>query len=90
MQTRKGSLVESLINTGVGFVMSLFVWEFVVKPIWEINTSFAENLSITLLFTVVSVVRGYMLRRVFNQLHKNNKKDSYEHTGSQHGPRTGR
>lgn len=90
MQTRKGSLVESLSNTGVGFVLSLLVWEFVVKPVWEINTSFAENLSITLLFTVVSVARGYVLRRVFNQLHKNNKKDSYEHTGSQHRPCTGR
>ena len=65
-QTRLGSLVEQLLNIGSGFVISCLLWEFAVKPIWHIKTDFAENLQITALFTVVSVVRGYTWRRFFN------------------------
>lgn len=73
MQTRLGSLTEQLLNTGSGFLLSLLLWEFLVKPLWGLNTSFIDNLSITLLFTLASVFRGYALRRFFNSLHKNNK-----------------
>ena len=64
-QTRLGSLVEQLLNIGSGFVISCLLWEFVVKPLWHIQTDFAENLQITALFTVVSIVRGYAWRRLF-------------------------
>ena len=62
-QTRLGSLVEQLLNIGSGFVISCLLWEFAVKPIWHIRTDFAENLQITLLFTAVSIARGYAWRR---------------------------
>lgn len=65
-QSRLGSLVEQLLNIGSGFVISCLLWEFAVKPIWNIQTDFGENLQITALFTVVSVVRGYWWRRFFN------------------------
>ena len=65
-QTRLGSLVEQLLNIGSGFVISSLLWEFVVKPVWNLQTGFAENLQITALFTAVSVVRGYWWRRFFN------------------------
>jgi len=80
MQSRLGSLIEQLLNTGSGFVLSLLTWEFIVKPVWHIQTNFAENLTITLLFTVISIARGYVVRRFFNWLHKNNKKEANEHT----------
>lgn len=81
MQTRLQSFIEQLLNIGSGFLVSLLVWEFVVKPIWNIQTSHAENLQITLLFTVVSIARSYAWRRVFNhRLNKNNKKASHEKT----------
>lgn len=79
MQSRLHSLVEQLLNIGSGFVISLVVWELLVKPIWGIKTSFAENLQITVLFTVVSLARSYAWRRAFNHFsHKNNKKKSHE------------
>lgn len=79
MQSRTRSLIEQLLNTGTGFVMSLAVWEFIVKPVWRIETSFIQNFEITVLFTVVSVVRSYTWRRLFNQLdYKNYKKRSYD------------
>lgn len=65
-QTRLGSLVEQLLNIGSGFIISSLLWAWVVQPVWGIQTSFAENLQITSLFTVVSVVRGYWWRRHFN------------------------
>lgn len=80
MQTRKGSLFESLTNTAVGFVISVLTWEFIIKPVWDIHTSFAENLTITMLFTVISIARGYVLRRLFNQLHNKNKRKQYDET----------
>lgn len=86
MQTSKGSLVETLVSTGSGFVLSVAVWELAVKPIWHIETSFVENLSITALFTVVSIARGYVVRRFFNHLHnKNNKKVAHDKTDSVYG-----
>lgn len=67
-------MVETLIGTAVGFCLSVAIWEFVVKPVWHLNTAFVSNLQITALFTVVSIARGYVLRRFFNHLHTNNKK----------------
>lgn len=85
MQTRTKSLLEQLANTGVGFVISLLVWEFIVKPVWGIQTKFIDNLNITFLFTVVSVARGYATRRIFNLIdHKNNKKACDENTVRNH------
>ncbi|MBT2325534.1 hypothetical protein J7E62_24680 [Variovorax paradoxus] len=72
MQSKRGSLLETLFGTASGFVISLLVWEFVVKPLWKLDTSFVENLSITMLFTVVSVARSYVVRRFFNWLNNKN------------------
>jgi len=74
MQTRLESFIEQLLNIGSGFLISLLVWEFVVKPVWDLQTSFSENLHITALFTVVSIARSYTWRRFFNWLHKNKNK----------------
>lgn len=86
MQTRLQSLTEQLINIGTGFLVSLLVWEFVVKPVWDLQTDFVENLQITLLFTVVSIARSYAWRRIFNRLNNKNKKAAHEHTDSVHRP----
>ena len=65
MQSRLSSLIEQFANIGSGFVISSLLWHFVVQPIWNIETSFAENLQITSIFTVVSIARGYAWRRTF-------------------------
>lgn len=65
-QTKFESLIEQCFNVGSGFVISCLLWHFVVMPVWDIQTSFGENLQITSLFTVVSVASGYVWRRLFN------------------------
>lgn len=65
MQTRLGSLIEQVLNIGSGFVLSLIVWQ-TVGPWFGYKVTLWDNLGITSVFTVVSIVRGYCWRRYFN------------------------
>lgn len=66
MQAKRWSLIETLVSTAVGFAVTLCVYEWVIEPIWHLNTSFTENIGMTAVFTFVSIARGYLLRRFFN------------------------
>ena len=68
-QSRTQSLIEATINVASGFLVSLAVWSWVVVPVWNLPVTMAENLQITMLFTVVSVARSYIWRRIFNAIH---------------------
>lgn len=67
-QSKWSSLYEQLINTGSGFLLSLFFWCFVVAPLFDLDTSFVENFGITVMFTFLSIARGFAIRRFFNWL----------------------
>jgi hypothetical protein len=70
-QTKIESLIESCINIASGFIISLLLWIYVVIPIWELEVTMLDNLSITALFTVSAIIRSYLWRRFFNAgLHK--------------------
>jgi hypothetical protein len=66
-QTRAQSMIEAVVNTLAGFWLSVAVvaWLF---PLVGVQLSFADNLAATSIMTVVSVVRSYVFRRVFNWL----------------------
>ena len=66
MQTRLSSFIEQCLNVGSGFVISLVLWTYFVVPVWDIEVTMLDNLNITILFTLVSVLRGYLWRRFFN------------------------
>jgi len=70
MQSKRMSLMETMLNVASGFVISLLLWQFVVCPVWEIERSFRQGIEVTMLFTVASVVRGYLWRRLFNATNK--------------------
>ena len=67
MQSKTHSIIESTTNTAVGFIISLLV-QMVVYPVMGIKVTISENLIITVVFTIVSILRGYALRRLFNKL----------------------
>ena len=69
MQTRKHSAVETLLNTASGFVVSWGVW-YVLAPVWGVPRDAQQTTSITVVFTVVSIVRSYAWRRIFNHYQK--------------------
>lgn len=64
-QTRLGSLIESLMNTGIGLVINLAA-QRLVFPLFGFAPDFSVNLAIAAIFTVISIARGYVLRRWFN------------------------
>lgn len=66
MQNRKMSLVESVTNTALGFVVAMLTWRFVICPLFGITHSVRDNVAITAIFTVISVARGYLVRRFFD------------------------
>lgn len=64
-QHKMDSLMEAVTNTAVGFIISLITWYFVAK--WMgIPMTWTDNLIITGIFTIVSIARGYVLRRIFD------------------------
>jgi hypothetical protein len=67
VQSKLSSLIEQLLNVGSGFVVSLLFWTYVVVPVWNLEVNTTENLQITACFTILSIVRGYVWRRLFNR-----------------------
>lgn len=67
-QSRRASFIESVTNTTVGYFVALAT-QFVVFPLLGIPVRLSQNIIIGLVFTVVSIVRSYCLRRAFNLIH---------------------
>lgn len=66
-QSRFLSAVESIANTAVGYVTAI-VAQLIIFPLFNIHIKFHENLMIGAFFTVISLIRGYIIRRFFNGL----------------------
>lgn len=65
-QTRKGSIVETVVNTAVGFAIN---WgaNMVVLPLFGLPITGGQAFHMGLVFTAISIARGYVLRRTFNR-----------------------
>lgn len=69
-QTKLESLIESIVNILIGYGVAL-ASQLVLFPLFGILISFSTNLWIGLWFTIISLVRSYVIRRWFNaRLHK--------------------
>lgn len=65
-QSRKESLLEAFLNTASGFALSYLTWVLIAAPLFNIPVSHTETFGITCVFTVVSILRSYVWRRLFN------------------------
>lgn len=65
-QSKKQSLKETVISTFIGLAVSL-ITQIVVFPLYGMKVSFNQNIQITIIFTIVSILRGYLVRRYFNK-----------------------
>jgi hypothetical protein len=63
-QSRRMSLIETCASIAIGFVVSVIITELVM-PAYGHQVTLADNIQITLIFTVASIVRGYVVRRLF-------------------------
>lgn len=64
-QSRRGSIVEAVVNTCVGLVVA-FIMNVVLYSAYHVPVSRSTTFAITMWMTVVSIIRGYVLRRAFN------------------------
>jgi len=64
-QTKLGSFYESLMNIAIGAVVAL-VSQLLVFPMFGIDVPLSTNLGIMAWFTLISVIRSYVIRRWFN------------------------
>ena len=72
MQTKYQSLIESLTNILIGYLTALLS-QVLIFPLFDIDVSFQDNLLIGLYFTIISLLRSYLVRRYFNKRVDNDK-----------------
>lgn len=65
--TRKLALAESVTNVLSGLFLSIFVVQPIVFSWFDIKLQMHQNVSIAIIFTIVSIARGYVWRRWFHK-----------------------
>jgi hypothetical protein len=66
-QSRAMSMIEALANVAVGYGVAVLT-QIAVFPLFGLSVTLVQNLMMGGLFTVVSVIRSYTLRRVFEAI----------------------
>ena len=66
-QKNKHSFIEATAGTVIGLLTS-FLIQVVIYPILEIPVSIGQNIIITAVFFIASILRGYLVRRLFNKI----------------------
>ncbi len=72
-QSRLASFVESWANIAVGFTISYFANWLILPAFGFHGMTAGQNFEMVLIFTVLSLVRSFVLRRYFNNLKFGNK-----------------
>lgn len=64
-QSRKKSLVEAIVNSLLGFWLSVAVQAYIF-PFFGVHVALSTNIALVLIFTLVSIARSYCVRRFFD------------------------
>lgn len=64
-QTFKHSIVEKLIDVGLGFIIATIVWSYVMMPSYSQVTTLTQDIVINALFFVINFIRSMAVRRFF-------------------------
>lgn len=64
-QTKLGSMIEVVFNTFIGYWVAI-ASQLVIFPMFGIYVQLSTNLWMGAWFTVISIARGYIIRRWFN------------------------
>ncbi len=67
MQTKKGSIIEAVVNVSIGYWVAVGS-QMVVFPLLGLEVEVQTNLLIGLIFTCISLIRSYLLRRLFTTM----------------------
>jgi hypothetical protein len=66
MQSKTHSIIESITNVVVGYFVAL-ASQIIIFPLFGIHATIKDNIYIGLWFTVISIARSYLLRRIFTR-----------------------
>lgn len=64
-QSKKASVVEVIVNVLLGYTVAVTA-QYFIFPWFGLYVTLADNMLMGLIFTVVSIIRSYCLRRMFN------------------------
>lgn len=70
-QTKKQSFAESCTSTAIGFSLS-FILGLIIYPNLSQPVTPWMTFLVTIAFTILSLFRGYLIRRLFNWWHHRN------------------
>ena len=66
IQKRIYSLLESFTNVVIGYLVAVGS-QIIIFPLFGINIPIQDNFLIGLWFTIISIIRSYILRRIFTK-----------------------
>lgn len=66
-QSRAMSLVEAAVNVGIGYGVAV-VTQILVFPVFGLQATLAQNLKMGAVFSLVSIIRSFALRRGFDAI----------------------
>jgi hypothetical protein len=85
-QSRRMSLIEAIANVAVGFAVALLT-QIIVFPVFDIEVTLGENAAIGALFTLASICRSFVLRRLFEAIRvRGTKTITAGHEARRHRP----
>jgi protein-S-isoprenylcysteine O-methyltransferase Ste14 len=61
------SLIESIIDIGTGFILALLI-QIYIFPMFNLYPTIEVGIKLSLIFTVVSILRSWFWRTMFNKL----------------------
>ena len=64
---KKLAWLESIANVGSGLFLSILLIQPIVFGIYDIQLEINQNIGIAVIFTVISIIRGYIWRRYFHK-----------------------
>ena len=66
-QSKRMSMMETLTNVAVGYGVAVSA-QVMIFPLFGLDVALADNLAIGAIFTGISIVRSFTLRRVFEEI----------------------
>ena len=65
MQSKRESMIETLTSVFVGWLIGVIL-NMLVLPLFDYDVNLTDGVLISIIFTAVSVIRSYVIRRWFN------------------------
>lgn len=72
-QSRTGSFIEACANVILGFSIAVLS-NVIILPLFGLTPSLRDSTGIALVFTGISLVRSFIIRRLFNAIRWRNTK----------------